>query len=156
MAFRNSFKKQNLSPREKYANNYKSGRAYLLMVAILTVISIITTLVTENGTYFIFSAGVPRFLVLMGKILCGKFADFDYSTLGFEDFEPFPDGVLITLTVIALVITALYVLCWFFSSRGRVVFMIIGLVLFCIDTLAMLVLFAISEILIDIKIDVTC
>lgn len=151
MAFRT--KQQGaLTPREQLDRDYKTARVNLLLVVILTAVSVVSTIFSEDGTYFVFSAAIPRYLVFMGCLLCGIYPNVDYGEV--MDFEPFHEVVLIVMVVIATVIILAYFLCWLFSSKGRKVALIIALILFAIDTISLPILFDLSSILIDLVLHV--
>ena len=152
MAFKN---RQQLSPKQKWLGHYNTGRGTLIAVFLLTVISVLTTVFSEDGTYFVFSAAIPRFMAFFGMIICGKYEELDYAEMfGVEGFVPYDNIVLIVLVVFAFIITALYLVCWFLSAKGRKVGLIIGIVLFALDTLSMPFLFDLSSILVDLVIHV--
>ena len=144
-----------LTPREQLNRDYKTARVNLLLVVILTAVSVVSTIFSEDGTYFVFSAAIPRYLVFMGCLLCGIYPNVDYGeVVGLPDFEPFHEVVLIVMVVIATVIILAYFLCWLFSSKGRKVALIIALILFAIDTISLPILFDLSSILIDLVLHV--
>lgn len=152
MAFKYNFTKQQLSPREKAFNNYRSARTNLLLVVVLTIVSIFSTAFTPNGTYFIFSAAIPRFIAFIGGLLCGKYPDFNLAEFGLS--EPFPSGVLIIFVVIAIAITLLYLVFWLLSAKGKSLGLILSAVFFGIDTISMFFLFKWTQIIIDIVLHV--
>ncbi|MBQ7319994.1 MAG: hypothetical protein IJW97_07460 [Clostridia bacterium] len=135
-----------VSPRLAAENTYTTARANLLLVVAITTLNIILCLCGADS-YFLFSANIPYFLVYMGMLLCGKF-DFSeqvFLEMGFDPAEGyFPTAILIGLTVIAFLIVAAFVLCYIFSSKHRVGWLIAALVFFGLDTLGMLGLYGIS------------
>jgi hypothetical protein len=134
---------------------YNTARANLLLVVVLTVISVLTTIFSEDGTYFVFSAAVPRYLVFIGCMLCGKYPNVNYEEFfGIPGFEPLNDVVLIIMVVIASIIILAYFLCWVFSSKGRKGAFIVALVLFSIDTIALPILFSLTSIILDLVLHV--
>lgn len=124
--------------RQTLENRFRSARANLLFVIAATVINIIL-LISDGDSYFLFSASVPYLLVSYGMTLCGMFPaevyGDDYANMLFFDKSVF--GVFLILAIIVL---ALYLVCWIFSKKNRIGWMIFALVLFSIDTV-MLVLF---------------
>jgi hypothetical protein len=106
--------------REYLTQKRNSGRSTLLTILIFTVINIVM-LVVQADYYFLFSASVPYYLTLFGMI-----------------FDKFVVGTHTTSAlVIAAVILGLFLLCWIFSKKRRG-WLIAGLVLFVVDTLALL------------------
>ena len=106
-----------MSTREMIQQKYKTARNNLLLMLILTVINIILYLVGSD-TMMLFSATVPYFGVIIG------------SVSGSQIF-------FIFCACIAVAILILYLLCWILS-KDHYGWMIVALVLFIIDTLAMI------------------
>ncbi len=123
--------------RHALKNRYSAARLNLLLMIIFTTVNIITLIVNAGG-YFLFSAAVPYLCVFAGMLLCGMFPKEMYS----EEVTPdmFQDkGVFVGALIIAILIMAIYLLLWIFSKNGKVAFMMTALVLFAIDTVALLV-----------------
>lgn len=132
-----------LSPRAALEGKYNSARYNLLGVIAFTAINLIL-LIANTGSYFLFSAYLPYFFVDMGMYLCNKYPAEYYDEF-FQPLEtPFPDGVFYAMIVIAVVILLAYLLCFIFSSKKRVGWLIAALVFFGIDTAAYLLLFGID------------
>ena len=126
---------QPFSQRQQLERRYASARMNLLWVVLFTAINIVL-LVSNSYTYFLFSAFIPYAIVDYGMIVCGKYpADF-YGDLG--QFQFFDTTVLVVLIAVAAVICVLYLLCWIFSKKRRVAWLIVGLVFFALDTVFML------------------
>lgn len=115
---------QNFSPRENLKKKYDNCRSNLLLVIIFTVINCIL-LFTKSETMFLFSATIPYFVMVLGVFS--------------EIYE-----LLIASIVIAVVIVVLYFLCWLFSKK-RYGWLIAALVLFSLDTLALIGLYLLME-----------
>ena len=127
-----------VSDRQKLINRFASGRGVLLSIVLFTALNIVL-LVTNSNTYFLFSAFIPYALVDYGMYFCGKYpAEFYEGDL--SEYQFWGDSVLIVLVVIAVVILVLYLLCWLFSKKPRVGWLIAGLVFFAMDTVLMLLL----------------
>ncbi|MBQ2863481.1 MAG: hypothetical protein IJE84_04825 [Clostridia bacterium] len=122
-----------------YEQKYNSARMNLLIVVAFTVINLIL-LVTNSDTYFLFSAFVAYFITVIGMVLCGRFPMEDYSDASGLQFVFLDDSVFVVLLVISIIITLFYFLAWLMSSKNRGGWLIFALVLFSIDTLAMLFL----------------
>lgn len=103
---------------------YRSGRAVLIGVVILTVVNL-GLLLFSSDTYLLCSVSVPYFLTVLGQIM---------------DETRFTTSYTVTALVISVVVLALYVLCWALSKKHPG-WLTAGLVLFCVDTVA-LVIFA--------------
>ena len=126
---------QPFSQRQQLERRYASARMNLLWVVLFTAINIVL-LVSNSYTYFLFSAFIPYAIVDYGMIVCGKYpADF-YGDL--SQYQFFDTTVLVILIAVAAVICVLYLLCWIFSKKRRVAWLIVGLVFFALDTVFML------------------
>ena len=126
---------QPFSQRQQLERQYASARMNLLWVVLFTAINIVL-LVSNSYTYFLFSAFIPYAIVDYGMIVCGKYpADF-YGDL--SQYQFFDSTVLVVLIAVAAVICVLYLLCWIFSKKRRVAWLIVGLVFFALDTVFML------------------
>lgn len=130
------------SEREMLERNYSHARVNLLVVVIATLVNVILAL-TSSDTYFLFTATIPYLLVSLSMLFCGCYPP-EYYEGELAGMEMLPDGVLIAAVVVSAVIIALYALSYFLSSKGRVGWLIFALVLFGIDTLALLSYFGIS------------
>lgn len=123
--------------REYQENLFKGGRSNLLLVLIFTVVNLVMVLMGSDS-YWLFSAIIPYYLTLFGIV-------WDGAVIG-------------TLTITALVISAVilgaYLACWILSKK-RTGWLVAALVLFVLDTLAMLGLmlllgFGIMDMLFDV------
>jgi hypothetical protein len=137
------------TPRQVLESKFAGARHNLLLVAVFSLINIIL-LATNSNTYFLFSAYIPYVLVDLGMAFCGMYpAEYyggDFAGYAFMDKSFF----VITL-VVAVVILALYLLCWHLSKQNKVGWLIFALVFFSIDTGLMLLINGIAiESLIDI------
>ena len=106
-----------MSTKEMVQQKYKTARNNLLLMLILTVVNIVLY-VTGSDTMMLFSATVPYFGIIIG------------SVSGSQAFLTF-------CICIAAAILILYLLCWILS-KDYYGWMIVALVLFIIDTLAMI------------------
>ena len=137
------------SDRQVLEARYNSARGNLLLVLAFTVINIIL-LITESDVYFLFSAYIPYATVTMGMILCGMFPE-DFYTEDLQGMEFFGKSVFTVFLIIALIMTALYLISWIFSKKPRMGWLIFALIIFSIDTLGM---FAFNGIASDSIIDI--
>lgn len=124
--------------RQVYEGQYNSARHNLLLVVLFTVINLIL-LVTNSNTYFLFSAYIPYFLGDMGMYLCGKYPA-EYYGGQMADYQFAGNGVFAIIIGLAVVMIALYLLCWVFSNKQRVGWEIAALVFFVVDTVALFLL----------------
>lgn len=131
----------NPSPRALYEQKYRTSRINLLLVVVFTAINLIL-LVTNANSYFLFSAFVPYFIATLGMLWCGRFPEEYYE--GVEDMIFLDNSFFAALLVIAFILTLLYLLAWFMSSKNRVGWLIFALVFFGLDTLGMLFINGIS------------
>ena len=115
--------------REYLLRQVANGRYSLLLIVILTVVNLIMTILDTN-TYFLFSASVPYYLVFVGMGIENGFVDGAWNVKGTLTY---------TGLVIALVIVAVYLLCWLLSKE-RAGWLTAALVLFIIDTVALVVI----------------
>lgn len=125
---------RNNTPVDKNSREYllrqvANGRYSLLLIVILTVVNLIMTILDTN-TYFLFSASVPYYLVFVGMGIENGFVDGAWNVKGTLTY---------TGLVIALVIVAVYLLCWLLSKK-RAGWLTAALVLFIIDTVALVVI----------------
>ena len=103
-----------------------SGRRMLLLVIILTAVNL-TAVMRDADFYFLFSAAVPYYAVLICKGLENGFVSGPWNRSG---------PLTRTALVIALVILAVYLLFWLLSKK-RTGFLLAAAVLFIVDTLAL-------------------
>ena len=148
----NLFKNQknaHLTPRQLYESRYRSSRYNLILVIAFTLVNMVLCLTNAN-TYFLFSASIPYLLTDLGMFLCGKYPEEFYLQDEFNGMELLDTSFLAVMVVIAVVILALYFVCWLLSKK-KVGWLIAALVLFGIDTVAMFWYFGITK---DMIIDI--
>ena len=143
---------QGLSERAMLENRYRSSRIDLLLVAVMTLVNIIFV-ITGSDTYFLFSATVPYLLSFVSALYCGMLSPevYEYLEIDPATAEFLPAPVFYVALAIALIFTALYVLAFFLSNKGRYGWLIFALVFFIIDTLIMFGYYGISfDMIIDL------
>lgn len=113
---------QKLSP-EYLLKQMSGARSSLLVVLIFTVVNL-AMLLLDSGRYFLFSASVPYYLTAFGMGM-----DMGFGSDGIGTFT------LVALGISA-VILVLYLLSWLLSKR-RPGWLVAALVLFILDTLAL-------------------
>ena len=111
------------SPRQLAENKYKIARGNLLLMIVFTLLNIVL-LFTGSDVMWLFSATIPYYVVIFGVVS--------------------EDAVFLTINVVIAAIGLLaYLLCWIFSKK-RYGWMIAALVMFIVDTLAMVGLFLLA------------
>ena len=151
---------------EILASRFHSTRHNLLLIVIFSLINIVL-LVTKSGTYFLFSAFIPYMFVDYGMYFCGLYpAEFYEPNTEFVNTFFLHRCLLMTCSVFAfyfqyvnlyltlwigIAYTGGNLLCWIFSKKPRVGWVIAALVFFVIDTIVMLLAVAsLVENIIDI------
>ncbi len=133
--FKNNNTQQQFSQRELLESKYKNSTHNLLVVALLTLVNIVL-LITQADRYFLFSAYVPYALVNYGMFFCGMYpAEYYGDTTGLLFWDK---SFFVVAVVLAALIILLYILCWIFSKKNKVGWMIFALVFFVADTALML------------------
>lgn len=130
------------SLRQVLLSRVMQARINLVLVFAFTAVNIVL-LAIGNGTYFLFSASVPYFIALIGAVLCGAFPPEYYTAAGVLPSELLPAHMMVGFMLVALGIAALYLLA-FLLSKKRTVWLLVALIFFAIDTVAMFLLFGIS------------
>ena len=123
-------------------NQYNVSRGTLVLVVLFTLINVVLCFLGQD-TYFLFSAIVPYFIASIGALWGGLYSPEYYVDMEMTEADFWPMSLVIVCAVVAIVIIALYFVCWLLSKK-HVAFMIIALVLFVIDTIMMPILFGIS------------
>lgn len=147
--FNNNAAVQQRSQGEILYSRFHSSRHNLLLVIVFSLINIVL-LITNSGTYFLFSAFIPYLLVDYGMFGCGLYPA-EYYEAYYPGMEFADRSFIVVCSVIAAVVLILYLLCWIFSKKPRVGWLISALVFFVIDTVVMLFMVAdLSQNIIDI------
>lgn len=116
--------------------SYNKSISNLLLVVVFSAINIVM-LATNAGSYFLFSAFIPYFIVDYGMYWCGMFPEDIYADSPGIEAE-FLDKSFLGITIaIAVVIILVYLLCWFLARKKKVGALILALVFFVIDTIGM-------------------
>ncbi len=103
-----------------FQQKYKSARANLLVMIMLTVLNIVL-LFANSDRVFLFSATVPYVSMALGRALY---------------FEWGNNVVLVQGIIVAVISLAFYLICWIFSKKNNG-WLIAALVLFSADTVFM-------------------
>jgi hypothetical protein len=118
--------------KQSLKSKYSAARINLLGVVLFTLFNILM-LVSNSGSYFLFSASVPYMLTEIGMLFCGRFPDEVY-TGEFEGMVFADQSLFWGMLIISIIILGVYTLCWFLSRNDNVKPLKAALVLFCIDT----------------------
>lgn len=120
--------------RQALVSKYSAARLNLLLAIVFSLVNIIS-LATNAGSYFLFSATVPYIIVDIAMLFCGRYPSEYYEEFGGMVF--LDDSLFVASIVIAVLILAIYLLCWLFSKKDKVIWLKIALVLFGIDTVVL-------------------
>ena len=135
--------------RQRLETKYAQSRHNILLIVLFSLINIIL-LVADGSTYFLFSAYVPYLFADLGMLFTGSYPSEVY-TGDLAGMEFLPKSFFVVMLVIVMIILVLYLLCWIFSKKQRVGWMITALVFFVIDTAAMLLMIRITaDVIVDI------
>lgn len=121
------------TPEAKY-NKYVSN---ILLVICFSVINI-ALLVTNAGSYFLFSAFLPYYIVDYGMFWCGLYPSEYYE--GIAEIELMDISFFYVTIAVAVVIILAYLICWIFARKKKIAALITALVFFVIDTMSMLLI----------------
>lgn len=110
--------------REEAQTKYNTARSNLILMLAFTLINVIL-LVVESDVMLLFSATVPYFVVAIG--------------VGSEI-----SSILTGCIVVAAIIMLIYLLCWFFSKK-HYGWIVVALVLFILDSIAMCALYIFTQ-----------
>ena len=119
---------------------YNKSIHNLLLVVIFSAINIVM-LVTNAGSYWLFSAIIPYFVVDYGMYWCGMYPAEYYADTPIEFMDK---SFFIVTVVIAVVMILAYLVCWILALKGKVGALICALVFFVIDTMGMFYLYGFS------------
>lgn len=138
---------KNGSERDILESKYKNSTYNLLLIIAFSVINVVL-LVTNSDTYFLFSAFIPYCLADYGMYFCGMYPEEYYYDM--QDMEFADKSLFAVALAIAVAILLIYLLCWFLAKKKKIAGPIAALVMFVIDTVAMVVVAGIStDLIID-------
>ena len=135
-------KNQNMTEEQKLRMRYNTARTNILLVIILTLINSVL-LFLGSDTYFVFSAAIPYYMILMGLFYTGRLPAEWYE--GVEGFIPDPDVVLYIYLAIAFAFVAFYALTLSLSKKHGYGWLLAALLVFVADTFAMFYLNGFAE-----------
>lgn len=113
-----------MEQRKIYTQKFNSARSNLLLVLVLTLVNI-GLLIAGSDTFMLFSASIPYYAVCLPVV--------------WGEFELFVVGC-----VLAVVLMVLYFLCWLLSKKHPG-WLVVALVLFILDTLALIGFYLLAE-----------
>lgn len=122
--------------KQSLKSKYSAARINLLGVVLFTLFNILM-LVSNSGSYFLFSASIPYILTDLGMFFCGRYPD-EFYTGEFEGMLFADQSLFWGMLIISILILGVYTLCWFLSRNDNVKPLKAALILFCIDTAVML------------------
>ncbi len=138
---------KNGSERDVLESKYKNSISNLILIIAFSVINVVL-LVTNSDTYFLFSAFIPYCLADYGMYFCGMYPEEYYYDM--QDMEFADKSLFAVALAIAVAILLIYLLCWFLAKKKKIAGPIAALVMFVIDTVAMVVVAGIStDLIID-------
>jgi len=115
-----------MKTREQEEKRFNISRSNLLAVIILTSVNIFLT-ISNTDLHFLFSASIPMMLLYFISGITSAAGNFTYSAAGI---------------IAAFVAMSFYGICWYLSKKHRG-WIVAALVFFAIDTLALIILWAI-------------
>ncbi len=127
--FNNNSRTPAIPERQRLENRYNASRGNLLLVIVFTLINIVL-IFTKSYSYFLFSAFVPYVMVDEGWYWTGRYPSEYYE----DGVILSADSFLYTMIAIVAVVLVVYLLCWLFSNKNRVGWLITALVFFALDT----------------------
>ncbi len=108
-----------MTSRETYERNLRTARGEILVVAVLSVINVLTVLAKQDF-FFYFSASVPFYLALFFAEICGMRSEAFYEEFyGPGEYAFYDASIFYVVFVVALLLAALYFLFWFMSRKSR-------------------------------------
>ncbi|MBR3835943.1 MAG: hypothetical protein IKJ69_04045 [Clostridia bacterium] len=130
------FKKGNdaapMTQKAIFEKRYKNSIVNILLVLGFTAVNVVLLLFNAD-TYFLFSAFLPYLAVDYGMYFCGLYpAEYYYGDEIFME-----KTFLYFMIAVAVIILALYLVCWIFARKKKVGWLIFALVFFAIDTASM-------------------
>lgn len=113
-----------MEQRKIYTQKFNSARTNLLLVLVLTLVNIIL-LIAGSETFMLFSASIPYYAVCLPVV--------------WGEFELFVAGC-----ILAAVLLVIYFLSWLLSKK-RPGWLVVALVMFILDTLALIGFYLLAE-----------
>ena len=137
------------SPSQNSLKSFNVARSNLLLVAALTIVNIIL-MISGSDMYFLFSASIPYIITSLAMYFCGMYPE-EYYEGGYGSYEFMDKSLFAAALVISLAIIAVYFVLYFLLKKKKMIWLVITLVIFSVDTVVMFLYYGISvEILMDI------
>ena len=124
------------------AKRAHSGRYTLLALAVITAMNIVL-IGTNSDNYFLFSAAIPSILMIVSMNWCGMLPEEFYEG-GYDSYFFLDKSVFVVALLVSILIACLYLLCFVLQKDRKSAWLIVGLVLFSIDTAALIPYYGIS------------
>ena len=121
---------------------YNKSTHNLLLVVIFSAINIVM-LATNAGSYWLFSAIIPYYVVDYGMFWTGMYPEEYYAEV--PDIELMDSSFFVFTIVIAVVMVLAYLVCWLIARKKKVGALIFALVFFFIDTVGLFYLYGFSS-----------
>lgn len=118
--------------RHTLETRYDKARAGLLLLTVFTLLNMSLVLLGQD-LFFLFSASLPYQAVYLGMYRIGKLPDEVYGA-ALKEMEFSAPSFLIAQTVAAVVLTALFFLCWIRSARRSAYQLTLATLLLAADT----------------------
>ncbi len=135
--FKKNAAQPSLSRREMLERQYASARSNFLLILVFTAVNILL-LLTNTGFYFLFSAAMPYYSVVLGMVFTGKFPDEAYmDENGVVNKPNLPSAFLYVAIAFAAVCLLVYLL-FYLASKKHPAFLLAGTVFFVLDTVSLL------------------
>ena len=131
-----------LTQQQVLENAVKSSRNNILIVLAFTIINIVLML-TKSNTYFLFSAYIPFLLVDYGMVFGGMYPPEFYGEY-ITEIEFLGKGYFGGMLALAVVVLALYGLCWLLAQKKPKTWLMFALILVAIDTVLLVWMAGIS------------
>ncbi len=137
------------SKKQSLFAKYNSSRIQLLVIVAFTVVNVVF-LAMKADRYFLFSAAIPYILVMLGMTNCGMLPE-EYYGADYKYLDFYGKSFFFAMLAIAVLITAVYLLCFFMSKKHGAGWLAAALALFTADTVAMLIFYGFdSSMIVDI------
>lgn len=141
MAFFGNRNPNSATVNDPYAK-YNKSIANLLLVVVFSAVNIVM-LATNSGSYFLFSAIIPYYVVDYGMFWTGMYPAESYAE--FPEIELMDSSFFAFTIVIAVVMVLAYLVCWLIARKKKVGALIFALVFFLIDTVGMFYIYGFSS-----------
>lgn len=122
---------------------YNNAITTMIFISVLTILNLLLLLFNDSDTYFLFSAIVPYYIASFAKLMCGLYPPEYYAGLGIDEF--LSPVVFYVALAVSVALASLYLIFGILAKNKKGKFLIAGLVLFVIDTVAFFLLYGFSS-----------